>query len=215
MRTLTVVLIVLTATVAAHAGDTWRALVNDQIKHARTVMRTDTVTVLTINIMLEKDGEEKERDTTRTRVYFEGGDQVIDQIAPDGEITDTKREPRPEGYVPQSGVLSMFDIENADVFTLTEQGHDEDGFLIVEFTPNEPADSLFTGTAYIDTSAWFPARMEMTLSELPSKVKEMEMVAHFGPGADGVFRPQSMTADGRAKWLLLNFYFRTETEYSW
>jgi len=208
-------LLILLITVSASASDNWRSLVNDQVKHSRELMHADTVDVLTISIMLSKDGEEKNRDTTHTRIYYVGDEQVQELYGDGGVLVETKREHRPEGHVSQAGILSMFDIENRAVYTLTSQGYDQDGLLKIEFTPNEAADSLFSGTAFIDTSAWFPMRMEMTMSELPDKLKEMDMVAKFVRGEDGGYRLDSMSAIGRAKFLLMNFYFRTETEYEW
>jgi len=109
----------------------------------------------------------------------------------------------------------VFSEESLDYQRTIRSVFDPDGLLKIAFTPNETADSLWAGTAFVDTSAWFPVRMVMTMSELPDKVKEMAMVAEFVRGEDGGYRPHSMVADGRAKFLLMNFYFRTETEYEW
>jgi len=218
MRVRLAALLFLTAfgfTSIASSSDDWRTLVNDQVKHSRALMRADTVDVLTISIMLSKDGEEKSRDTTPTRLYYIGDEQVQELYGDDGVLVETKREHRPVGHVSQAGLLSMFDVENADIYTLSSNGVNGDGYLTIAFDPNEPADSLFAGTASIDTSVWFPVRMEMTMSELPDKVKEMDMVAEFVRGEDGGYRPHHMVADGRAKFLLMNFYFRTETVYEW
>jgi hypothetical protein len=197
------------------ASDDWRTLVNDQVKRSRIAMRADTVDVLTISLMLEKDGDEKSRDSSLTRIYYDGDDQVIESFGDDGELAETKREHHPVGHVSKASLMAMFDVENVAEFTLTEQGYDDSGRLIVDFEAVHPADSLFAGTAYIDTAAWFPVRMEMAPSELPDKVKEMDMVARFAPDEDGVFRPHLMVTNGRAKWLLMNFYFSTETQYEW
>jgi YD repeat-containing protein len=215
IRHLIPILLLFLLSMSATASDNWRVRVNEQVKLSSAAMRADTVDVLTISIMLKKDGEEKDRDSTRTRRYYDGDERVTEQFNSDGEFVEKERELRPVGRISQSGLFSMFHLENAEIFTLNEQGYDDDGRLTIEFSPINPADSLFAGTAYIDTSVWFPVRLEMTMSELPDKVKEMAMVAIFEPDGDGVFRPASVIGDGRARFLLMNFYFRTETQFTW
>ncbi len=202
-------------TISANASEDWRIRVDEQVKLSRTAMRADTAGVLTISIMLKKNGDEKDRDSTLTRLFCEGDVQVNEALNDDGLWEEISREHSPADEVRESSLLSMFDVRNSEVFTLTEGGYDDDSHLIVTFEPVYPADSLYTGVAHIDTSAWFPVRMEMTMSELPDQVKEMAMVAVFERDGDGVYRPSTISTDGHAKWLLLNFYFRTETQFKW